>query len=83
MLCSCVQVTVPGFQGRCDHSSTAFNVSPGLTEVVLFGGCPELPSVPRAGFDLPQMANTTILQSGECLITLQKQFVWKNIVWDL
>ena len=61
-----VQVTVPAFQGRFSHSSTAFNVSPGLTEVVLFGGCPEVPSNARTVSDLPQIANTTVLRFGEC-----------------
>ena len=61
-----VQVTVPALQGRFYHSSTAFNVSPGLIEVVLFGGCPEWPSNPRTDADLPQIANTTVLRFGEC-----------------
>ena len=57
-----VQVTVPAFQGRCYHSSTAFNVSPGLTEVVLFGGCPQWPSTDA---NFPKIANTTVLRFGE------------------
>ena len=60
-----VQVTVPALQGRYHHSSTAFNVSPGLTEVVLFGGCPEWPSDVRTAADLPLIANTTVLRFGE------------------
>ena len=61
-----VQVSVPAFQGRLYHSSTAFNVSPGLTEVVLFGGCPGVPSNVRTADDIPQIANTTVLRFGEC-----------------
>ena len=58
-----VQVTVPALQGRFYHSSTAFSVSPGLTEVVLVGGCPEYH---RTDADRPQIANTTVLRFGEC-----------------
>ena len=61
-----VQVTVPAFQGRFYHSSTAFNVSPGLTEVIVFGGFPEVQSNLRTDADLPLIANTTVLRFGEC-----------------
>ena len=33
-----VQVRVPTLQSRESHSATAFSLSPGLTEVILFGG---------------------------------------------
>ena len=33
-----VQVRVPTLQSRQGHSATAFSLSPGLTEVILFGG---------------------------------------------
>ena len=33
-----VQVRVPTLQSRNSHSATAFSFSPGLTEVILFGG---------------------------------------------
>ena len=33
-----VQVRVPTLKSRSGHSATAFSLSPGLTEVILFGG---------------------------------------------
>ena len=55
-----VQVTVPSLQSRIDHSATSFSLSPGLTEVTIFGGCSNWSSA-----DLPQIANTTVLRFGE------------------
>ena len=60
-----VQVTVPSLQSRCYHSATAFSLSPGLTEVTIFGGCPNAPSNAESDADLPQIANTTVLRFGE------------------
>ena len=60
-----VQVTVPSFQPRCWHSATAFSLSPGLTEVTLFGGCSEWPSNLKSAADLTPIANTTVLRFGE------------------
>ena len=60
-----VQVTVPNIQSRCWHSATAFSLSPGLTEVTLFGGYPEWPSNPKSNADLTPIANTTVLRFGE------------------
>ena len=54
-----VQVSVPKLQGRCHHSATAFSLSSGLTEVTLFGGCPEWISDA-----LPRIAATTVLRFG-------------------
>ena len=34
-----MQVTVPIHPSRFRHSATAFSLSPGLTEVTIFGGC--------------------------------------------
>ena len=62
-----VQVTVPSLQSRFSHSATAFNLSPGLTEVTIFGGCPNLPSNAECDADLPQIANTTVLRFGKCV----------------
>ena len=59
-----VQVKVPSLQARCHHSAAAFSLSPGLTEVTVFGGIPEWP---RFIADIPQIANTTVLQFGESI----------------
>ena len=61
----CIQVNVPSLQSRFDHSAAAFSLSPGLTEVTIFGGCPEYPSNFKSYADLPQVANTTVLRFGE------------------
>ena len=57
-----VQVTVPSLQSRCDHSATVFSLSPGLTEVTLFGGFSEWY---KFAADLTPIANTTVLRFGE------------------
>ncbi len=54
----CLQVTLPeSMTPRFHHSVTATSMGPGLTEVLMFGGC-------RAG-DI--IAETTILRFGEQL----------------
>ena len=60
-----VQVTVPNLQSRCYHSATAFSLSPGLTEVTLFGGFSEWPSNYKSDADFTPIANTTVLRFGE------------------
>ena len=60
-----LQVNVPSLQSRCYHSAAAFSPSAGLTEVTIFGGCPECPSNYKSAADLQQMANTTVLRFGE------------------
>ena len=64
-----VQVKEPRLQARFWHSATAFNLSPGLMEVTLFGGCPEVPEDLDDDDDdddaLVQIANTTILRFGK------------------
>ena len=57
-----VQVIVPSLLSRERHSATAFTLSPGLTEVTLFGGCPEVASTDA---NSPQIAATTVLRFGE------------------
>ena len=52
-----VQVTVPTLQDRCNHSATAISLSPGLVEVILFGGESIYISI----------ANTRVLRFGECV----------------
>ena len=51
-----VQVTVPTLKSRGGHSATAFSLSPGLTEVIIFGGVDD---------DDEDLANTTVLRFGE------------------
>ena len=53
-----VQVTVPTLQHRRNHSATAFSLSPGLVEVILFGG-------EDSNYKLT--ANTTVLRFGKCV----------------
>ena len=60
-----MQVSLPNFQGRCLHSSDAFKLSPGLTEVIVFGGCPVWPINPTTDKDHPMIASTTVLQFGK------------------
>ena len=60
-----VQVTVPSLQSRSGHSATAFNLSPGLTEVTLSGGYSEFPSNAKSFDDVTLIANTTVLRFGE------------------
>ena len=60
-----VQINLPTLQSRCYHSAGAFSLSPGLTEVTIFGGCPEFPNNYMSDADLPRMANTTVLRFGE------------------
>ena len=49
-----VQVRVPTLLSRCGHSATAFSLSPGLAEVILFGGFSGRSS----------LAKTTVLRFG-------------------
>ena len=61
-----MQVRVPeNLQGRVLHSATAISHSPGLVEVILFGGCPKYPSNFKTEDDFLKTANTTVLRFGE------------------
>ena len=51
-----MQVTVPTLKSRYAHSANAFSLSPGLTEVIIFGG------LDKYNKDL---ANTAVLRFGE------------------
>ena len=51
----CVQVKGHSLLGRQDHSATAFTLSPGVTEVVIFGGWDSYSRISR----------TTVLRWGE------------------
>ena len=62
----CVQVEIPGLQARYLHRAAAFTLTPGLTDVVLFGGCTELPSrAIEEDADYPGTANVTVIRFGE------------------
>ena len=74
-----VQVTVPSLQSRCEHSATAFNLSPGLTEVTLFGGYSEWPSNPKYVEDFTPIANTTVLRFGEYTSCGDKMYIGRHM----
>ena len=60
-----LQVTPPeSVKPRYLHSTTATSLGPGLTEVLMCGGCPELPENPKTNDDLKPTAETTILRFG-------------------
>ncbi len=64
------QVEIPGLQARYLHSATAFTLTPGLCDIVIFGGCPELPSEAKLGDAQYQgIAKTTVLQFGKLSLT--------------
>jgi hypothetical protein len=65
-----VQIQVSSLLSRFAHSSVAFGLSPELTDVTLFGGCPEWPSNYNNNVeDLTQIANTTVLRYGEFAVS--------------
>ena len=84
MLCVVnVQVKLPGLQSRFDHTAAAFILSPGVTEVTIFGGCPEWPNNYRSAADLSQIAITTVLRFGEytscvCIVSCSQVVI---ILW--
>lgn len=63
-------------QPRRGHTTTAFSLSPGLTEVTMFGGSPELSS----GKDVtqPKLAETTILQFSEYSRNVEHLYMYKE-----
>ena len=57
----CVQVPIPNLQPRYGHCVAAFSLSPGIIEVVIFGGNTGYP------FDADnELADTKVLRFGEC-----------------
>ena len=63
-----VQVQVPSLQtSRFKHCAAASTISPGVTKVVMFGGCPEWPKNPKTGDDFKKLAMTAVLQFGKAL----------------
>ena len=57
----CVQVPISSLQPRQGHCVAAFSLSPGITEVVIFGGNTGFP--PLVDTDI---ADTMMLRFGEC-----------------
>ena len=63
-----VQVPVTDLQSRYSHCAAAFTLSPGIAEVVLFGGCTT--STPKRETFI---AETTVLRFGKytvCMVWL-------------
>ena len=76
-----VQVKVPGLQERFYHSAAAFHLSPGMTEVTIFGGSEWPHKWLRS--DLTLIANTTVLRFGEytsCVCIVSYSHVVINFV---
>ena len=59
-----VQVQDPSLQSRFGHCAAAITISPGVTEVVMFGGSPEWPKN-KTDNDLKKLSMTTVLRFGE------------------
>ena len=69
----CVQVPVTDLQSRYCHCAAAFTLSPGIAEVVLFGGSNAI--LPRSSTFI---AETTVLRFGKytvCMTWLIKALV--------
>ena len=60
-----VQVQVPSLQSRFGHCAAASTISPGMTEVVMFGGSPEWPESYKTYDDFKKLSMTTVLRFGE------------------
>ena len=52
---------MPGLKARYAHCAAAYSLSPGITEIVIFGGTTRFPS--NTG---DVIADTTVLRLGEC-----------------
>ena len=52
---------MPGLKARCGHCAAVYSLSPGITEIVIFGGTTTYP--PNIG---DVIADTTVLRFGEC-----------------
>ena len=56
-----MHVLVPGLKTRFGHCAAAYSLSPGISEIVIFGGTTKYPTK-RGDF----IADTTVLRFGEC-----------------
>ena len=73
----CVQVPVTDLQSRTYHCAATFTLSPGITDVVLFGGCTAFPLKIET-----IIAQTTVLRFGKstvCMTWLIKVLVQYQI----
>ena len=52
---------MPGLRARCGYCAAAYSLSPGITEIVIFGGTTRYPA--KTG---DFIADTTVLRFGEC-----------------
>ena len=52
---------MPGLKARFGHCAAAYSLSPGITEIVIFGGTTRYPSKSR-----DNISDTTVLRFGEC-----------------
>ena len=52
---------MPGLKARYAHCAAAYSLSPGITEIVIFGGTTRYPPI-IGDF----IADTTVLRFGEC-----------------
>jgi hypothetical protein len=55
---------------RGGHSATSVVLAPGLTEVVVFGGCPECDYSTRNDLDEPKIAETVIYSFGKLNVVI-------------
>ena len=60
-----VQVHVSRLQSRFWHCAAASTISSGVTEVVMFGGCPKWPKNYKTDNDFKKLSMTTVLRFGE------------------
>ena len=61
----CVQVPVTDLQSRYHHCAAAFTLSPGIAEVVLFGGSTDYPITIET-----LIAETTVLRFGKYIVCM-------------
>ena len=60
-----------GHRPRFDHCMEAIPICPGVTEVMLFGGCPQWPKNFRSYDDFPHMAETALARFGKLFVSVQ------------
>ena len=60
-----MQVRGHSVQARISHTATAITHTPGLVEVVIFGGFSEYPKDYKTDADLTPLSHTVVLLLGE------------------
>ena len=65
-MCVHVQIKVPSLQSRYNHTADVFYFNARLADVISFGGVPEVPKNAKSAADLSMIAQTTVVQFGEC-----------------